>query len=385
MTLFTNALLPGTSGTTGQLGWLRVADGSIVATGSGPAPSTDGEPGVDVGGRRTLPGFVDVHCHGGGGSAIYSGDIDDVRTAARTHLEHGTTGMLASVASAALPTMLAAASAIADAIEDGTAPNLIGIHFEGPFLSDARRGAQTRTALLEPDEDVFARLMDAARGWARVMTVAPELPGATELIERHADQLVFALGHTDASGPEFAAGVDAGARHVTHLFNAMPPLEHRDPASVARALLDERVTVELIADGHHLADDTIRLAVDVASVDRVVLVTDAMAATGMGDGHYAFVNRVVDVRDGAAYLSGTDTMAGSTLLLERAARRMLTDFGFDLAQTSAMTSGNAARLLGATDRGSLTVGARADLVVLDESGATAAVYTAGERVVSAGA
>jgi N-acetylglucosamine-6-phosphate deacetylase len=368
-------------------GWLAVRAGRIAALGSGEPPATAAMAGAgtdnaagagDVERQWVLPGYIDVHCHGGGGSALYTGDVDDVRRAAAAHLRRGTTSMLASVGTTQPETMLAAARAIARAIDDGTAPNLRGIHFEGPFLSAQRRGAQTASALRLPDEAFYAELIEAAGGHARAMTIAPELDGALELIRRHADELVFCIGHTDADAGVFAAAVDAGARHVTHLFNAMPALGHRAPGPVGRALLDPRVTVELIADGHHLAADTVRLALETAGTERIVLVTDAMAAAGLGDGRYSFVDRTVDVRDGAAFLRDTDTLAGSTAFIADAASRAESWGALSPAETARISAANAARLLGWSDRGLLQAGAVADLVVSPDGSHPSAIALAGQ-------
>jgi len=345
-------------------GWL-VASDRIDALGAGAPPHIEGATRIDLHGHWLTPGFIDLHCHGGGGSSVYSGSVDDVRIAAKAHLDAGTTTMLASIGSMALPRMLDAARAIASTIDDGSAPNLAGIHFEGPFLSRSRAGAQTLSALTPPDDEVFYELMAAAGGHARMMTVAPELPGALEFVAVH-DELAFALGHTDATADEFSAGVDAGAAHVTHLFNAMPPFSHRTPGPLARGLLDARLTVELIVDGHHRADDTVRLALRTAGPERIVLVTDAMAAAGLGDGHYAFADREVDVVDGMATLAGRPTIAGSTLLLHRAVEILVDRLGVEVPDAVRMSSTNAADLMGWKDRGRIAVGTRPDLVELDE-------------------
>jgi N-acetylglucosamine-6-phosphate deacetylase len=259
-----------------------------------------------------------------------------------------------------------------------------GIHFEGPFLSPRRRGAQTESALRLPDEAVFRALLRAAGGHAASMTIAPELPGALDLIRRHRDDLVFCVGHTDADADGFQAAVDAGARHVTHLFNAMPALTHRAPGLVGRALLDPRVTVELIADGHHLAADTVRLALAAAGTGRGVLVTDAMAAAGVSDGRYDFMDRSVDVRGGAAYLHGTETLAGSTLFLGEAAARVGALTPLSPVDTARLTAANAARVLGWSDRGVLAPGAAADLVLSPDGTRAAAVAIGGRWRPAAG-
>ncbi|WP_328583953.1 N-acetylglucosamine-6-phosphate deacetylase [Streptomyces sp. NBC_00370] len=361
-------------------GWLAISDGRIDALGHGAPPDSAEGPVLDLGGRLLVPGFVDPHCHGGAGHSVYTGDPADVRAATAGHLARGTTTMLASVATTAPPAMEAAARAVAEVIEDGSAPSLAGIHFEGPFLSPERRGAQTRDALRTPDRAVLARLLAAAGGHARSMTVAPELPGAVELIREHADDLLFCLGHSDATAEQFGRAAAAGARAVTHLFNAMPPLHHREPGPAAAALLDPRLSCELILDGHHLADDTVRLAHRTAGADRLLLVSDAMPAAGLSDGTYRFADREVTVTDGVARLRGTDTLAGSTLFVADAFRRAVLGIGLPLADAVRMATTNAARLLRLTDRGALLPGLRADLVSLDAELRPDRVWLAGESV-----
>jgi N-acetylglucosamine-6-phosphate deacetylase len=368
-----------TPGAVRERGWIAVRDGVVAALGNGPAPPF-GPPAEDLGGRWVVPGFVDPHCHGAAGHSVYTGDPGDVRAAAAGHLAHGTTTMLASIATTALDTMLAAARAVRAVIEDGSAPNVAGIHFEGPFLSPARRGAQTPGALLEPDAEVLESLLEAAGGHAVTMTVAPELPGALDLIERYARRIRFCLGHTDATGEVFRAAVDRGARVATHLFNAMPPLHHRDPGPVAAALLDGRVTCELIADGHHLAPDAIRLAHRLAGPRRLAFVSDAMPAAGLADGRYAYVDREVVVADGAAFLAGTTTLAGSASFLAGAFRQAVAGLGLDPADAARMCATTAAGLLGLDDRGAVRPGLRADLVVLDEDLTPRVVLLAGTPV-----
>lgn len=371
MTTFTNARLCTPDPVDG---WLRVEDGRIAALGPGRPP--DGHPVVDVGGRWLVPGFVDTHCHGGGGAALYSGDVDDVVRAARSHLLQGTTSLIASVATMRLDLMVRAAEAVVTA----RAPSVRGIHFEGPFLSPRRRGAQTASALLEPDEKVFAELIAAAGGLAVSMTVAPELPGAIELVERHREEITFAVGHTDDDGTWTRRAFDAGARTATHLFNAMPAMTHRQPGPVGIALLDDRVAVELIADGTHLSPEALTVATRTAGLDRTILVTDAMAATGLGDGEYSFADRHVSVRDGVARLRGTETIAGSVHFLADALANAVRVLDLSVPQASALVASNAARHYGWRDRGTLAVGNVADLVLLSEDLTVDAVYLAGSLI-----
>jgi N-acetylglucosamine-6-phosphate deacetylase len=329
---------------------------------------------VDVAGRWLLPGFVDTHCHGGGGAALYSGNPADVRRAARAHLLQGTTTLIASVATMQLDRMLAAAAAIVEA----AAPNIRGIHFEGPFLAPKRRGAQTASALLEPDEEVFSQLIDAAGGLAISMTIAPELPGAIDLIKNH-PELTFAVGHTDDDGTCTRQAFDAGARTATHLFNAMPPMTHRAPGPVGIALLDQRVACELIADGTHLSTEALTVATRTAGMDRAMLVTDAMAATGLGDGDYSYADRHVTVHDGVATLRGTDTLAGSVHFLSDALANVVRLLNLTPQEATALVSTNAARHYGWHDRGVLAVGNTADLVLLADDLTVEAVFLAGVR------
>ena len=350
--------------------WLQVAEGRIAGIGRGSAPPgfAGADPArVDLDGAWVVAGFVDVHTHGGGGSTIYSGASSDVRTVAATHLAHGTTTMLASIASMDLPSMERAADAIAGAIEDGTAPNIEGVHFEGPFLSLECRGAQEVSALCLPDSGIVRRLAGAARGHARSMTVAPELPGALEIIrEGAASGLTMAIGHSNASYEEFDAAIGAGAREVTHLFNGMRHFHHREAGPVAAALLRSEVVCEIINDGTHVADPVIRMAFSLAGPDRIAFITDAMAAAGAPDGEYTSGHRQVTVRDRVATLTGTQVLAGSTLTMDRAFRRAVDVLGFGMVEASRSASATPARLLGlGRDRGTLEVGKRADLVVLD--------------------
>ncbi|MFC4245299.1 N-acetylglucosamine-6-phosphate deacetylase [Gryllotalpicola reticulitermitis] len=367
-TVLLGARVVGSPGQLGDdVGWLRIDEGMITATGIGaPSPAAIAGAAVttDLGGRWVVPGFVDVHCHGGGGASVYSGVLDDVVKAARTHLATGTTSMLASVATTELGSMLAATSVVADAIDAGLVPNVVGIHLEGPFLSPRRRGAQTAAALLPPDPEVLERLLAAGRGHVRTMTIAPELPGATDLIRANAARLRFSLGHTDADAEQFRAGIEAGARMATHLFNAMPPLLHRAPGAVGAALTDERVTVELVSDGMHVDDLVLRLAYATAGRARMMTVTDASPAAGLGDGDYRFADRHITVDGGVARIYGTDTLAGSAVTLGEVLPRLVGRAGFTLEDTAEIMSATPARAIGLDDRGTLRVGARADLVVL---------------------
>ncbi|MBO0810777.1 MAG: N-acetylglucosamine-6-phosphate deacetylase [Microlunatus sp.] len=344
-------------------GWLMITGDTITGLGPGRPPDVSGTL-VDLDGRYLAPGLVDIHCHGAAGAVVYSGSADDLARVADAHLRRGTTTMLASVATVASDLMLTAAAVIGEATRRGRSPNLAGLHLEGPFLSVVRRGAQVEDALRRPDPELAGELLAAAGELPIMMTIAPELDGAIELISRYGDRCRFAIGHTDASYQQVVAAVDAGARHVTHLFNGMAPLEHRNPGPVAAALTDRRMTYELIADGHHILPPVLALAAEHDQGRRTVLVTDASIAAGLGDGHYAFAGRAVDVVGGAVRRADTGSLAGSTAFLLDCVRTMITEVGTGPVDAFRMATQTSAAAAGLTGRGSLYPGCRADLLIL---------------------
>ncbi|MFG1862189.1 N-acetylglucosamine-6-phosphate deacetylase [Microbispora bryophytorum] len=346
-------------------GWLTIEDGRITHIGRGQAPRD----GLGLGGRTVVPGFVDIHTHGGAGGSFPDGDPETAATAAALHLSRGSTTLMASLVTAAPDTLTRAASALADLCEQGL---LAGIHFEGPYIARSRCGAHEPTLLREPDVAEFRALVKAGRGHVRMLTIAPELPNALDVIRDAATEgVAAALGHSDATYEQTIEGIDAGATVATHLYNAMPPLGHRAPGPIAALLQDERVTVELINDGVHVHPAMLRLAMHAAGAGRTALVTDAMAATGMGDGRYPLGPMTVDVVDGVARLAsdapGGGPIAGSTLTMDVAFRRTVREAGRSPVDAALMASLTPARVLGLDGEiGSITVGKYADLVVLDD-------------------
>jgi len=359
-----------------QQGWLTIDGDRIVALGPDTPPSRSGRQ-IDLGGRYLAPGLVDIHCHGADGAVVYSGSDDDLARVTTAHLRRGTTSMLASVATTPADRMINAASTIGQATRAGRLPNLAGLHLEGPFLSPVRRGAQLESALAAPDPSLTGRLLDAAGEIPIMMTIAPELDGAVAVIEQYASRCRFAIGHTDATFEQTMAAIDAGARHVTHLFNGMAPFGHRSPGPITAALTDPRLTYELIADGHHIAVPVVRLAAGVDGGRRTVLVTDASIAAGLGDGHYAFAGREVDVVDGVVRRSGTGSLSGSTAFLIDCVRTMITRVGIGVVDGFRMASHTPAAAAGLADRGSLAVGNRADLLVLTDDFSLQDTYCGG--------
>ena len=359
-------------------GWVRIDADRILDVGSAPAPS---DVGVrhELGGRWVVPGFIDLHVHGGGGHAMLSPDPGEILAAAEFHRGHGTTGCLASIVSAPLDEMLAALAAARD-----PGPGVLGSHLEGPFLNPSMAGAHDPGHLLPPDPAIFERMLDVAGGTLRVITVAPELPGGLELVRRAvAAGVVVALGHSDADHAQASAAFDAGASLVTHLFNAMRPWHHRDPGVVGAGLTRPDVVCELINDGIHLHDATARVAFGAAGPGRIALVTDSIAATGTGEGEPRLGSTAVQVRDGAVRLEDGRTLAGSTLTMDVALRRAVRELGVPMTVAVEAASVTPARVLGmAAEAGSLQAGRRADLLVLSDDLAVEAVMAGGVWITS---
>ncbi|MFD1660446.1 N-acetylglucosamine-6-phosphate deacetylase [Streptomyces caeni] len=347
-------VLPTGTATDGRV----IVDGTRIA---GTAPR-DAEI-IDVRGHWLVPGFVDMHNHGGGGASFH-GTAEEVLTAVRTHRLHGTTTLVASTVTADLDFLSRQAGLLSELAEQG---DIAGVHFEGPFISPCRKGAHSEALLRDPDPAEVRKLIDAARGRAKMVTLATELPGGIESVRLLAEHgVIAAIGHTDATYEQTAAAIDAGATVATHLFNAMPQLGHRAPGPVAALLEDERITVELIDDGTHLHPASLRLAFRHAGAGRVAFITDAMDAAGFGDGRYVLGPLEVEVSEGVARLVEGGSIAGSTLTLDRAFQRAVTVDGLPVEDVVAAISANPARLLGLYDRvGSLEPGKDADLVLLD--------------------
>ncbi|TGN74068.1 N-acetylglucosamine-6-phosphate deacetylase [Streptomyces bauhiniae] len=335
---------------------------------------------LDVTGHWVVPGFVDLHNHGGGGAA-FSGGAEDALTAVRTHRAHGTTTLVASTVTDDLDVLARQAGMLAELAEQG---DIAGVHFEGPFISPCRKGAHSEALLRDPDPAEVRKLVDAARGHAKMVTLATELPGGLDSVRLLAEQgVIAAVGHTDASYEQTVAAIDAGATVATHLFNAMPPIGHRDPGPITALLEDGRITVELINDGTHLHPAALQLAFHHAGAERVAFITDAMDAAGSADGRYLLGPLEVEVQGGVARLVEGGSIAGSTLTLDRAFRRAVTVDKLPVTDVVRALSANPARLLGLADRvGSLEPGKDADLVLLDADFALKGVMRRGEWVVA---
>jgi N-acetylglucosamine-6-phosphate deacetylase len=357
--------------------WMVVDGNSIVSVGSGPQhPPADMK--VDVGGRRLVPGFLDLHGHGGGGFAFDDGGPDLVRALA-THREHGTTRSVVSLVANPLSQLRTSLGAIADLAQSD--PLVLGAHLEGPFLAVGRRGAHNAEFLLEPDLAVLDELLNAARGTLRQLTLAPELDGALEMVDVLVEaEVVVAMGHSYVDFAIAQEAFDRGVRLVTHAFNAMDGIHHRAPGPVVAAFEDDRVTLELILDGVHVHPDVAALTFRSAP-GRVALVTDAMAAAGSVDGDYQLGSLTVSVREGLALLRGTDTIAGSTLTQDRALRIAVTESHLAEADAVAALTLTPARVLGIEHRhGLLAPGYVADAVILNSLWGVDEVWADGRRI-----
>ena len=359
-------------------GWIQTRGTQIQAVAPGDPPGQTSN-ATDVHGQWILPGFVDMHAHGGGGTSFTEGTAQDAHAAAAFHLAHGTTSIVASLVTAPVGELEKRAALLAPLVADEV---LAGLHLEGPFLSPARCGAQDPRHMLAPDMAAFERLRAAAAGHLKVITIAPELPGAIKLITAAASAgITAAVGHTDATAQITAAAIDAGATHATHLFNGMRPPHHREPGPVGALLDRDDVSCEVIADGVHLHDTIIRLTARIAGPGRLVLVTDAMAAAGMPDGRYRLGSRQVSVTGGVARLIDEDgrpgAIAGSTATMADVVRRAAAA-GLSVPDVVAAASTTPARVLGLADRlGALRPDLAADLVICDDDLVVRAVMLRG--------
>lgn len=360
-------------------GWIDVADGVVTALGAGPAPAPADH---KLGAVTVVPGFVDIHVHGGGGANFSVASEAETATAAALHRKHGTTTLVASLVTASPAELLRQVTGLTEDVHAGM---LAGIHLEGPWLSTQRCGAHQPALMRDPDPAELDRVLDAGAGTIRMVTLAPERAGALAAIERVVDRgVVAAVGHTDATYEQTRAAIAAGATVATHLFNAMRPIHTREPGPVIALIEDDRVTVEVITDGVHVDAALYRHVARSVGPDRVSLITDAMAATGMADGVYPLGPVQVNVVDGVARVAGTDTIAGSTATMDRVFRFAVMHCGLPrdeaLMLAVRQASVNPARALGLPCSG-LVPGAAADLVVLDSDLAVTGVLRQGEWVV----
>ncbi len=336
-------------------------------------------------GMTVVPGFIDVHIHGAGGHDVMEANARALDRITSTVARHGTTSIVATTVTAPVEDTCHSLEGIARYIRQHEAPSdralaaaeILGMHLEGPFISKAKRGVHPPDSLAKPSVETLNALLAAADGFVKIVTVAPELPGAGELIEAIvAAKIVAALGHTDADYDQARAAIHAGARHAVHVYNAMRPFEHRDPGIIGAIFTDPEVTAEIIADGIHVAGPAIQMLIGCKGADTVLLVSDGIAATGMRDGNYRLGNFEVTVKNGVCRNS-EGKLAGSTLTLDRAVRNLVA-LGVSLQDAVRMATILPARRLGlAGKKGIIAIGADADLVALTPDLRVAGVMTRG--------
>lgn len=330
---------------------------------------------VDCGDAVLAPGFIDIHVHGGAGHDVMEDSEAAMPLIEKSLAKHGVSSYFPTTVTASIEHTISALERLADAIEKAPDKSSsgqlrsrpVGIHLEGPFLSHAQRGVHPTRDLIPPSSEVFELFWQASRGHIRVMTIAPELDAAIELIRlATARGVCVSLGHSDASQQITRAAVDAGARHATHLFNGMRPLSHREPGIVGEALTNPRLAVEIIADGIHLDPSIVKLTLTAKGQDGVILITDGTAATGMPDGRYHLGTFEFDVKDGKCMSEGK--LAGSTLTMDRAVRNVMRFAERNLQQAISLATVNPGRVTRSPNRGMLSKGGEADIVVLSPKG-----------------
>ena len=362
-----------TPGRTLAPGWVRVESGRVAEVGEGGPPTSD----AHHLGATLAPGFVDTHCHGGGGASFTVGDAEEARRVAEAHLAHGTTSIVASLVTDEVAALERHVRVLGELVTDGV---LAGVHLEGPWLARDFCGAHEPSLLRPPSPEDVDRLLTAGGDALRMVTLAPELDGAIDAVRRIVDAgVVAAVGHTDATWEQAREAIGAGATVATHLYNQIRGLHHRTPGPMAALLEDDRVWVELISDGVHVHPAMLRLARS-AAPDRIVLVTDAMGAAAAADGDYHLGPIHVQVREGVAR-TPTGAIAGSTLTMAGAVRHSVAS-GFTLEQSVDAATRAPAEALGLTDVGRIDPGARADLVALDADLEVIRVMRAGSWVAS---
>lgn len=352
-----------------EAGTIVVEGRKIVAIGSAKEVDVPGKHRVfDCPGMILTPGFVDLLVHGGGGYGFADMSLEAVRHISEFYFSHGTTGMLAALYSKPEKDMVADVKRIAEFCQNSKSSNIWGIHLEGPFINKSFHGAMKADYLWPPSVSGWEKLYDASHGFVRLMTIAPELPNVEDVMRAAAKNgVVLSIGHSSATYQEVLKAIDNGAAHVTHMFNAMKPFHHRDPGVVLAALLHNELKLELIADGIHVHPAVMKLIYRIKGEGGILLITDAIRASGMPDGDYTFMDQVIRVKGKKAFLSD-GTLAGSTLTMEEAVKNMVQLVDVPLTDAVRMASLNGAKVLGLEHKkGILAVGKDADLVVMNRS------------------
>lgn len=363
-------------------GFLEIAKGRIVKVAEGEPALSSSELIFDAHNATLTPGFIDLHVHGGNGGAFTSIDPAEHNLAREFHLKNGTTSMLASTHTTEFSSLLAILKSLSESSRSNkNGSKVLGIHTEGPFISEHKPGAHIVAQLKTGDLSSIDQVLLAADDFVSMVTVAPEIPGGLEAIKYLSKKrIISSIGHTNATYAQAVEGIKAGARSTTHLFNAMSPLAHRDPGVVGAVLDNEDIFAELILDGIHIHEAIFRIALKSKGVDRINLITDATSLAGLPDGEYGEVpDRAVTKIGGKIVLAGTDTLAGSALSMNMVYQNAAKFAQLTLSELSKISSLNAAKILGQeSEIGSLEVGKLADLVLLDAESKVCATMIEGE-------
>ncbi|WP_309722796.1 N-acetylglucosamine-6-phosphate deacetylase [Armatimonas sp.] len=362
----------------------RVIENGSLSIDSGRIVAISEVPGTPSG-LTVLPGFIDLHIHGGGGADTMDATPEALATICRTHATHGTTRLLATTITQSNAAITAALANVAKAppAPDNGGASVAGIHLEGPYISPSKPGAQPKEFVRDYDQAEFALWLDAAQGKLRQITLASEQPGGEALMAACSTAgVVISLGHTDATAEQTKSAIGLGARQATHLFNAMNGIHHRNPGPIPVFMTDPRVRVEVIADGHHVAPEVIAMTYAAVGAERFIAITDAMAGAGNGDGLYKLGGHEVTVTNGRATLAD-GTLAGSVLLMDQAARNLRAWCNLGWQEIAQVTATNAADQQGWHDTGRLIEGSIADLVIVNDELTVQATYVGGDCVYSA--
>jgi len=362
---------------------ILIRDGVIETIGPRNAMSLPaGAKEINAAGKIATPGFIDVHIHGAGGHDVMEATSDALQAVSKTIAAHGTTSFLATTVTSSPENICKASQGISRCValqyqSADTRAEILGIHFEGPFLSPVRRGVHPVEWLKLPSQELLTKFIAAAGGHARLLTIAPELLGAKPCIDAaQKSGMVVGIGHTDATCEQAFAAFHQGAHHAIHMYNAMRPFSHRDSGVIGAVLTSPGVTAELIADGVHVDETAMRLLLHAKGAGGVILISDGLSATGMPDGKYALGSFEVTVSGGVCR-NAEGNLAGSTLTLDRALRNIVA-LGAPLGDALRMLTLNPATLLGIeSKKGSLRAGADADIVLLDDALNVTQVWTRG--------
>jgi len=332
--------------------------------------------------KYIVPGYIDLHVHGGGGSDVMDGDYEAINQIAIAHSHFGTTSFLPTTMTMSKDKIIRSLRSICEAVKKGTAgAKILGIHMEGPYINPEKKGAQREIDIREPSIKEFTELNKASGNLIRLVTIAPEMPGAIDFIRwLHQQGIIVSVGHSNATYQQVQEGIQAGLSHVTHIFNAMRGLHHREPGVVGAALSSPKLIVEMIADGIHLHPIVLKMLTQIKESEKLVLITDAMRAAGMPEGVYELGGQEVTVTKGQARLKD-GTLAGSVLTMDKAVKNLVTKVDIALPKAIQMASFNPAKSIGIDDKkGSLEPGKDADIVILNKNLETELTIVTGKIV-----